>query len=71
MTVLQALYAIGPIFNKDWLNGPHSGKTKILDNWTFASGLGGIENEKAKIAPLLLGAPANCLVLYRDSMARI
>ena len=55
MTVLQALYAIGPIFNKDCLNGPHSRKTQILDNWTFASGLGGIENEKAKIALLLFG----------------
>ena len=39
-TETLSINAIGPIFNTDGLNKPHSGNTGILENWTFVSVLG-------------------------------
>ena len=53
--ISNCMYAIGPIFSKDWLNRlPLSGNREIVGNWTFASELGGdIEKEAFRASPLL------------------
>ena len=50
----SCMYAIGPIFSKDWLNRPHCWNTEILENCIFASEVRDIDQESHKSAFLIL-----------------